>query len=136
MTDKTFLRETISPQTIAPPFGLYAQAIVFSNPSCWLVTSGQLGITIASKGSAIPESALEQSRLCFSYISQILAEAGMTSNNVVRIGAYVTERAYFKDYMEARDEFVTSDLPVSTLVIVSGFTKPEFKVEVEVLAAK
>jgi len=60
----------------------------------------------------------------------------MTSNNVVRIGAYVTERAYFKDYMEARDEFVTSDLPVSTLVIVSGFTKPEFKVEVEVLAAK
>ena len=60
----------------------------------------------------------------------------MASNNVVRIGAYVTERAYFKDYMKARDEFVTSDLPVSTLIIVSGFTRPEFKVEVEVLAAK
>ena len=100
------------------------------------MTSGQLGITIASKGSAIPESALEQSRLCFSYISQILSEAGMDSSNVVRIGAYVTERSYFKDYMRARDEFVTANLPVSTLVIVSGFTKPEFKVEVEVLAAK
>ena len=136
MTDKTFLRETISPQSIAPPFGLYSQAVVFSDPSHWLVTSGQLGITIASKGSAIPESALEQSRLCFSYIGQILSEAGMASNNVVRIGAYVTERAYFKDYMKARDEFVTSDLPVSTLIIVSGFTRPEFKVEVEVLAAK
>ena len=60
----------------------------------------------------------------------------MTSNNVVRIGAYVTERVYFKDYMKARDEFVTSDLPVSTLIIVSGFTRPEFKVEVEVLAAR
>ncbi len=60
----------------------------------------------------------------------------MASNNVVRIGAYVTERAYFKDYMKARDEFVTSDLPVSTLIIVSGFTRPEFKVEVELLAVK
>ncbi|MEE2736217.1 MAG: RidA family protein [Pseudomonadota bacterium] len=136
MIEKSLLRETISPSTIAPPFGLYSQAVIFSNPSRWLMTSGQLGITIASKGSAIPESALEQSRLCFSYISQILSEAGMDSSNVVRIGAYVTERAFFKEYMKARDEFVTANLPVSTLVIVSGFTKPEFKVEVEVLAAK
>ena len=40
-------------------------------------------------------------------------------------------------YMQARDEWLAdvARLPASTLVIVSGFTRPEFLVEVEVTAA-
>jgi enamine deaminase RidA (YjgF/YER057c/UK114 family) len=40
-------------------------------------------------------------------------------------------------YMAARDRWLAgvTRLPASTLVIVSGFTRPEFKVEVEVVAA-
>ncbi|HEX8167182.1 MAG TPA: ABC transporter permease subunit [Beijerinckiaceae bacterium] len=40
-----------------------------------------------------------------------------------------------KPYMEARDRFVASPPPASTLTIVSGFSRPEFKVEVEAVAA-
>ncbi len=77
---------------------------------------------------------LEQARLCFHNVSEILAEGGMGPEHVVRIGAFVTDRAFFPDYMAARDEFVIGEPPVSTLLIVSGFTRPEFKVEVEVVA--
>jgi len=35
-----------------------------------------------------------------------------------------------------RSRYVTGDAFASTLVIVSGFTRPEFKVEVEVTAAR
>jgi enamine deaminase RidA (YjgF/YER057c/UK114 family) len=40
--------------------------------------------------------------------------------------------------MAARDAWCAGleRLPASTLVIVSGFTRPEFKVEVEVAAAR
>ncbi len=38
--------------------------------------------------------------------------------------------------MAVRDRFVLSPPPASTLMIVSGFTRPEFKVEVEAIAAK
>ncbi|MFO1166082.1 MAG: RidA family protein, partial [Paracoccus sp. (in: a-proteobacteria)] len=43
---------------------------------------------------------------------------------------------HFPDYMAARDEFLAgvAVLPASTLVIVSGFTRPEFLVEVELTA--
>jgi enamine deaminase RidA (YjgF/YER057c/UK114 family) len=36
--------------------------------------------------------------------------------------------------MQARDEFVAAPAPASTLIIVSGFTREEFKVEIEATA--
>ena len=39
-------------------------------------------------------------------------------------------------YMIVRDRYVALPPPASTLMIVSGFTRPEFKVEVEAIAAK
>jgi 2-iminobutanoate/2-iminopropanoate deaminase len=59
----------------------------------------------------------------------------MTLANVVRINAYVTDRAHMAGYMAVRDRLFPENPPASTLVIVSGFTRPEFKVEVEVVAA-
>jgi 2-iminobutanoate/2-iminopropanoate deaminase len=41
-----------------------------------------------------------------------------------------------KEYMEVRDRFVADSPPASTLMIVSGFTRPEFLVEIEAVAAK
>ncbi len=67
-------------------------------------------------------------------IKAILAEAGMTFAHVVRFTAYVTDRAYFPVYGAVRSRYVAGNAFASTLVIVSGFTRPEFKVEVEVTA--
>ena len=52
-------------------------------------------------------------------------------------GAFVTARDHMAGYMAARDAWLAdvTRLPASTLVIVSGFTRPEFLVEVEVTAA-
>ena len=62
----------------------------------------------------------------------------MGPQDVVRINAFVTDRSHMPAYMAARDAWLkdVTRLPASTLVIVSGFTRPEFKVEVEVTAAK
>ena len=99
-----------------------------------LVTSGQLGLR---PDDSLPEDAEGQAAQCFANITAILAEAGMTPGDVIRINAFVTDRAHMAAYMAARDAWLAevADPPASTLVIVSGFTRPDFKVEVEVTAA-
>lgn len=125
---------SLTPSTIAPPFARYAHGVALDAGQGIVVTSGQLGL--AEDGS-IPEGAEAQARLCFSNIDAILTDAGTSRDRVMRINAYVTDRSHMPGYMAARDEWLANvaHLPASTLVIVSGFTRPEFVVEVEVTAA-
>ena len=54
----------------------------------------------------------------------------------MRVNAFVTDRNHVRDYMAARDAvFEGLPPPASTLVVVSGFARPEFLVEVEAVAA-
>jgi enamine deaminase RidA (YjgF/YER057c/UK114 family) len=122
----------LNPTSIAPPFARYSHGMAV--PAGWrlAVCSGQLGIMA---DGTVPQGVREQADLCFANIAAILAEAQMTLGNIVRINAYVTDRAHMKGYMESRDAHVGVPPPASTLMIVSGFTRPEFKVEIEVIAA-
>jgi enamine deaminase RidA (YjgF/YER057c/UK114 family) len=124
----------LSPPSIRPPFAAYAHGVEVPPGARLVVTSGQLG---ARPDDTVPEDAGDQARLCFANIAAILAEAGMGPADVIRINAFVTDRAHMRAYMAARDAWLAgvTRLPASTLVIVAGFTRPEFKVEVEVTAA-
>lgn len=121
------------PPGIRKPFARYSHAVEVQAGARLLLCSGQLGI---SENDIIPEDAEAQAVLCFEAIGRCLAEAGMSFADVVRFNAYVTDRAWMTPYMRVRDRYATTPPPASTLMIVSGFTRPEFKVEVEALAAK
>lgn len=125
----------INPTSIAAPFGGYAHGALAATPGEMLFTSGQLGM---APDGATPEDAGAQAAICFANIAAILAEAGMGPEHVLRVNAFVTDRAYFPAYMTARDAFFAHlpRKPASTLVIAAGFTRPEFKVEVEATALK
>lgn len=124
----------LTPENLRPPFARYAHGVEI--PASWRIvqTSGQLGVR---EDDTIPEDAYEQAVICFSAVAEILQSAGMANADVAHISAYVTDRDHMAAYMRARDEFMAASnrLPSSTLLIVSGFTRPEFKVEVEVIAA-
>lgn len=124
----------LAPPTIAPPFARYAHGVEVPSGHRLVVTSGQLGL--AADGS-VPEGAAAQAAICFANLDAILAEAGAGRAAVVRLNAYVTDRAHMAGYMAARDAWLAGvdRLPASTLVIVSGFTRPEFVVEIEATAA-
>lgn len=126
--------KSLSPPAIRAPFARYSHGIEIAGPVRLVVLSGQLGVTA---DDVAPESAEDQSMLCFSNIEAILAEARMTRRHILRINAYVTDRAHMQGYMNARDAWLAAidPPPASTLMIVAGFTRPEFKVEIEALAA-
>lgn len=123
----------ITPQAIRPPFANYAHGIEVPAGARLVVVSGQLGV---GPDDVAPEGAEAQARLCFANIAAILAEAGMTLADVVRFNAYVSGREHLQGYMAARDAIIGSPPPASTLMIVSGFARPEFVVEVEAIAAR
>jgi enamine deaminase RidA (YjgF/YER057c/UK114 family) len=124
----------LTPKALRPPFAAYAHGTEIPAGHRLIRTAGQLGVRA---DDTIPESAFDQAVLCFDAIRTILADGGMTPGDVAHISAYVTAREHMAGYMRARDAFVggAGRLPSSTLLIVSGFTRPEFKVEVEVWAA-
>ena len=124
----------LTPATIRPPFARYSHGVEVAADARLLFASGQLGL---NPDDTLPEGAEAQAARCFANLDAILAEAGMTRANVVRLNAFVTDRAHMAGYMAARDAWVAEipAPPASTLVIVSGFTRPEFLVEVEMIAA-
>ena len=126
--------EELTPEDIAPPFARYAHGVVVPEGHRLIFTSGQLGL--AADGT-VPEDVGDQAAICFANIDAILRAGGAARGNVVRINAFVTDRAFMAGYMAARDVWLAdvTRLPASTLMIVGGFTRPEFKVEIEVVAA-
>ena len=124
----------LTPDTLHPPFARYVHGRMIGANARLILTSGQLPIR---KDGTIPEGAEAQAALCFDNIAAILAEGGASAAHVIRVNAFVTDRAHMAGYMAARDAFFAACEipPASTLVIVSGFTRPEFLVEVEVIAA-
>ncbi len=122
----------LAPASIRPPFARYSHGIEVPAGKRLVLCSGQLG---ARPDDSVPEDVGAQAELCFANIAAILGEAGMGLGDVVRINAYVTDRAHMQGYMAVRDRLFPGTPPASTLMIVSGFTRPEFKVEIEVIAA-
>jgi 2-iminobutanoate/2-iminopropanoate deaminase len=123
----------IRPKALAAPLARYSPAMEVPAGARLVFVSGQLGIDADGK---TPESAEAQAELCFAAIRVLLTEARMELSDIVRLNAFVTDAAYLADYMRVRDRHIGEPPPASTLMVVTGFSRPQFKVEVECVAAK
>lgn len=118
---------------MSAPLARYSHGIEVAAGARTTFVSGQLGIL---PDGTVPEGVEAQATACFENVGKILAEAGMSFADLVRINAYVTAREHLAGYMKVRDRYAGTPPPASTLMIVSGFARPEFIVEVEVVAAR
>ncbi|MBN9064221.1 MAG: enamine deaminase RidA [Rhizobiales bacterium 65-9] len=127
------MNRALTPSELRPPFANYSHGVETPAGSRLVFVSGQLGVDADGR---VSDDVVAQADQCFANISAILAAAGMTLADVVKIAAFVTDRADMAAYMQSRDRHVGRPPPASTLMIVSGFNRPEFKVEIEVVAAR
>jgi 2-iminobutanoate/2-iminopropanoate deaminase len=67
-------------------------------------------------------------------IQDALQAAGATLNDVVRTTTYVTDMDEYFKHQDVRMQFFAQALPTSTTVQVSRLSRPEFLIEIEVLA--
>ena len=126
----------INPVSLRIPTKAYSQGVIVPcGQSNLLFITGQLPQNI--DGKIIYKDDVEsQVRLVFDRISDILEEANMSFDDVVKLQIFVKDIAYAKIVSSVRDELFVNSKPASTLVEVSGFVKEKCSVEVDAVAAK
>jgi len=82
-------------------------------------------------GGDPPANAFAQARRVLEIILAALAEAGAGPEHVVRTRTYLTDVADWEAAGRAHGEVFAEFRPASTMVVVSGFLDPRWRVEME-----
>ena len=77
-----------NPSTMAPPAGAYSNGISAPGSGRWLHIAGQVGI--AADG-ALPEDFEQQAHLVWSNLLAVLADAGMSIANLVKVNHFLVK---------------------------------------------
>ncbi len=126
--------KTSNPTTIAPPVGAYSHSVEAPANARWLSIAGQAGIR---PDGTLAEGFEAQHEVIWENTLAILADAGMGPKDIVHIKVYSTDPEGIKWLGVHRKKYLHPDhTPTSTYVLISGLARPDWKVEMECLAAK
>ncbi|MEV4350384.1 RidA family protein [Actinoplanes sp. NPDC049596] len=116
-----------------PPTNGYSHAVTVTG--ALVLVSGQ--VPLDADGRLVGAGdALEQTRQVFRNLQAVLAGAGASMSDVVKLTVFLTDLRDLSAFRTARDEFIdVARPPASSLVQVSGLVNPAFKVEIEAVAA-
>ncbi len=122
----------IRPRDIAPPAANYAHAVLTESASRWLHTSGV--VPVAADGST-PDDIEGQAEVVWANIAAMLRDVDMTWTDVVSVTTYVVAGEDLRAVMVARDAALGGHRAASTLVTVPALARPEWRMEIAVVAA-
>jgi enamine deaminase RidA (YjgF/YER057c/UK114 family) len=86
---------------------------------------------IMPDGGEPPADAYGQAKRCLEIIVEALREAGASASDVVRTRTYLVDAADREEAGRAHGEVFADVRPASTMVVVTGFLDPRWKVEME-----
>lgn len=127
------MNRVISAADIAPPAANYAHAIVSEGPGRTLHTAGIIGVTA---DGTVPRAIGDQADVIWTSILSLLAAADMVPTDVVSVTTYVvaSKLGEVGTVMAARDRYLAGHLAASTLVTVPALVRPEWLMEIAVVA--
>ena len=123
----------VDPDGIAPPAANYAHAVVSDSPSRLLHASGV--VPTAPDGSVAADVG-QQAVDVWRTIGALLADADMGPGDIVSVTTYVVPDQDLASVMAARDAFLDGHLAASTLVTVPALARPEWLMEIAIVAAR
>jgi enamine deaminase RidA (YjgF/YER057c/UK114 family) len=86
---------------------------------------------IEPDGSTTPGDAAAQMERCCAIIAKAITDLGGDIADTVRTCIYLTDRADFPAVAAVHGKWFGTAQPATTTLIVSGFIKPEWRVEIE-----
>ena len=126
------MHRIIDPSAVAPPAANYAHARLTTDATRWLHTSGV--VPIAPDGS-VPASIEGQAEVIWENILPMLADADLGPGNVVSVTTYATPGHDLAPVMAIRDRALEGNLAASTLLVVPELARPEWLMEIAIVAA-
>ena len=125
--------KTYNPAAISSARSNYSHAVEVPPNARTLYISGQ--VPVAADGTT-PDGIEEQVALAFENLQTVLVEAGMGLIDVVRVNVYLTSETYFSAFRDHRNRLFTDHKAASTAIAIAALAHPQFKVEIEAVAAK
>ena len=127
------MHSRVDPPTAAPPLGAYSHGLGVAEDLRWVFVSGQLG---RFPDGTVAEDAEAQADLAWSNVVRVLAAAGMTVDDLVKVTTSVVDAALIPAVRKARQKYLPGPrFPATTFLVVAALARPEFLVEIEVVAA-
>ena len=124
------MKKIIATDKAPAAIGPYSQAVLLDDT---LYASGQLGID-PSTGD-FPEGITAQTEQSFRNIHAILAEAGMTIDDVVKTTCFLADMGDFAAMNAVYERHFTGSFPARSAVAVKSLPKI-WLVEIEIIARK
>ena len=121
-----------NPNTIAAAFSSYSLGIEAPAQARWLHVSGQVGV---APDGALAEGPEAQMETAFRNVLAILSSAGMGPHDLVKVTVFLTRSEDIGLYRQVRDRMLAGATPASTLLIISALADPNWRVEIEAVAA-
>ena len=118
---------------VARQIGAYSDAIEVVPNLRWLLTSGTPGL--ATDGD-LPKDISGQAELAWKHVISMLERTGMTVADIVKVTQYLTRAEDIAAYGKVRTRFLGDVRPAAMLLVIPQLVRPEFLVEVEIVAAK
>jgi enamine deaminase RidA (YjgF/YER057c/UK114 family) len=95
---------------------------------------GQVGQDLDTAASVALGDAGAQADQAMSNIKQLLTEAGASLEHICKVTIYLTDPRFREAVYRSVGRWLKGVFPVSTGVVVAGLARPEWLVEVDVIA--
>ena len=118
---------------VATQIGSYSDGVEVPQGARWLFTSGTPGLAV---GGALPGDITGQAELAWTHMLTMLERAGMTVDDVVKVTQYLIRAEDIPAYVAVRKRFLGDARPAFMLLVVPQLVRPEFLLEVEIVAAR
>jgi 2-iminobutanoate/2-iminopropanoate deaminase len=127
------MHHTIVDIGVARQIANYSDAIEVRPNLRWLYTSGTPGLSVDGD---LPRDITGQAERAWEHVIRMLEKAGMTVRDIVKATHYLTRSEDIPAYGKVRTRSLGDARPASMLLIVPQLVRPEFLVEIEIIAAK
>jgi enamine deaminase RidA (YjgF/YER057c/UK114 family) len=94
------------------------------------------GVVPVAPDGAVPTGLVDQAQVVWANLQAILEAAEMTVGDVVSVTTYAVQGEDLGTVMAARDEAMAGHRPASTLVVVPALARPEWRLEISLVAAR
>ena len=119
---------------VAARIGTYSDAVEIAPGKRMLYVSGTPGLS--AETGQLPETFVDQADLAWRNIKAILAEAGMSVEDIVKLTQYLIRRDDLAAYRDIRSRHLGACRPASMLAFLPELVWPNMLIELEVVAAK
>ena len=120
-----------NPSSSAAPLGAYSNGVSAPASGRWLYVAGQVGVEADGR---LAEGFAAQAEAAWRNLMAVIADAGMSASDLVKVTHYLLSRDDLAAYNAVRMRWLGTARPASTLVVVASLAKPEWRVEVEAVA--